>query len=664
MRNQHLIVYGSSYDRGLEHLLKIWPDIKKEVPDAELHIFYGWNLFDIGYSDNPERMAWKEKMNNLMTQPGITHLGRISHEACIKEFEKAGIWAYPTHFGEISCITAMRAQAYGAIPCVINYAALKETVQFGVKINGDIYDPETKELYKNGLIALLKDSEYQESVRKEMVPYAAEKFGWSVVAQEWNKEFKRVITPEEKALSLIFQDEPLEALRILEKDSPLRQKLVKKLEHMFDSKKYEEKYANGPMEWKPGVVDYSRHDWILKEAKDAKSLIDLGCYEGSLIKKFNGYSKGVEINKEAIKEAKKNKLNVVEGNADTYRDADLYDAVCACEVIEHVPDPQKLINNMKALVSENGWCYLTTPNGCFDPASTQKVWNDENALIDHVRTYNKENIQSLLGGCEASIIENGKELYVKFRPDMAKAVEELMENNEALKAWDLVKSTNSPLKDRVWLRVKHAFDNKAYEEYYSKDLIEIPVSEDIAVDCTKLAPRFAWVVPAILKNKPGSLIDLGCADGYLCLTMAKKGIPCMGYNLYEPSVKLANDRAKKFGVNAKFITKNLFDVKEKADAVVMMEVIEHLSDPRSAVGHVMGLLNDGGHAFFSTPSPNHVGITQHKSEPGHAGWDDGKPSGHLRIFTEEEFKNLFNEYEIVDFRIDEEGCMNLEVKNK
>src|SRR3990167_2939256 len=129
IKDPHLIAYGSRYDRGLDILLAMWSDIKKSVPDARLRVFYGWNLFDVGYRDNPERMAWKNKINKLIEQDGITHLGRISHGAVNKEFERAGVWAYPTYFGEISCMTAMKAQAFGAVPCVIDYAALKETVQ-------------------------------------------------------------------------------------------------------------------------------------------------------------------------------------------------------------------------------------------------------------------------------------------------------------------------------------------------------------------------------------------------------------------------------------------------------------------------------------------------------------------------------------------------------
>ena len=72
MKN-HKLFYGSSYDRSLDILLDMWPDIKKRYPDATLDICYGWELYDLGFANNPERMQWKEKINAKMKQPGITH---------------------------------------------------------------------------------------------------------------------------------------------------------------------------------------------------------------------------------------------------------------------------------------------------------------------------------------------------------------------------------------------------------------------------------------------------------------------------------------------------------------------------------------------------------------------------------------------------------------
>lgn len=185
------VIYTSSYDRGLEHLLKIWGDVIKEVPDAELHIFYGWDLFVRFYKDNPERMAWKAKMDKMMEQTGITDHGRVSQPEILKEMEKCGIWAYPCHFGEISCISGMKSQISGCVPVVMNYAALETTVQHGIKVDGDIFDPETREAFKNELVSLLKDPKRQEEIRKPMVKWAREHFAWSKIAKGWSEEFKR-----------------------------------------------------------------------------------------------------------------------------------------------------------------------------------------------------------------------------------------------------------------------------------------------------------------------------------------------------------------------------------------------------------------------------------------------------------------------------------------
>lgn len=199
-RDPHKIIYSSSYDRGLEHLLEMWPKIRQAIPDATLEIFYGWSMFDFMAANNPPRQMWKKQMDEKMNQPGITHHGRVSHKELAEWYAKSGIWAYPTHFGEISCITAMMAQTYGAIPVVVNYAALRETVKHGVRIEGDIYDQETKDEYVKELIGLLKDPERQESIRTEMV--AAADFSWSTVAKQWDELFK-LQNPKEAAKELV-----------------------------------------------------------------------------------------------------------------------------------------------------------------------------------------------------------------------------------------------------------------------------------------------------------------------------------------------------------------------------------------------------------------------------------------------------------------------------
>ena len=192
MRNNKRIIYTSSYDRGLQHLLEMWPDIRKAVPDAELECFYGWQLFDKFYSNNPSSMMWKARVVELLGQDGIVAHGRLPQPELEEEMKTCGIWAYPTHFGEINCISAIKAQAFGCEPVVVNYAALKETVQFGRKVEGDIYDDETKEEFKKQLIDALNNPMSDEK-RKEMSKWAVEKYAWSKIAREWSEEFKKEV---------------------------------------------------------------------------------------------------------------------------------------------------------------------------------------------------------------------------------------------------------------------------------------------------------------------------------------------------------------------------------------------------------------------------------------------------------------------------------------
>lgn len=185
----HKLFYGSSYDRGLEHLLKMWPEIKAAYPDATLDICYGWNLFDTVFFNNPERLLWKEKMVKLMKQDGITDHGRVSKDKLQKVREQCGIWAYPTHFTEINCITALESQACGLVPVTIALAALQETVGSGVLVDGDIYEAETYKLYLNKLLDLMGNPDQWKKESKKAKQFAKD-YDWSKIAQKWHEDFK------------------------------------------------------------------------------------------------------------------------------------------------------------------------------------------------------------------------------------------------------------------------------------------------------------------------------------------------------------------------------------------------------------------------------------------------------------------------------------------
>lgn len=201
------LVYGSDYDRGLVHLLSVWPRIRQACPHAQLAIFYGWDVIDqkieIYTAQNRELgaqwAAFKATLEQAMAQPGVTHLGRISHQAVAREFLSAEAWAYPCTFLETSCITAMKAQIAGAIPVVFATAALRETVRWGLRGPGwDSERPPAEQRaaldqWTDALVNLLNNPAQQEALRQPMMADSRAHFGWEQVAAEWETEFAQAI---------------------------------------------------------------------------------------------------------------------------------------------------------------------------------------------------------------------------------------------------------------------------------------------------------------------------------------------------------------------------------------------------------------------------------------------------------------------------------------
>lgn len=125
----HRFIWCSSPDRGLEQVLDLWPLLKKELPDAELKIFYGWEYFDSSLW-MPEQRKLKEKIKQLIKQDGIEWCGRVGQTELAFELGKAQCMLYPPphDFRETYGIAFLEAQAAGCIVFYRQNGALGETV--------------------------------------------------------------------------------------------------------------------------------------------------------------------------------------------------------------------------------------------------------------------------------------------------------------------------------------------------------------------------------------------------------------------------------------------------------------------------------------------------------------------------------------------------------
>ncbi len=199
-RDPHKVIYASSPDRGLIYLLRMWPRIKSAVPTASLDIYYSWDGMRKRIESNPEfakagkpLLAELEFLLRKFEHLDVKHHGGVSHPELHKAYASSSIWAYPTDFFEISCISAMKAQAAGCWPVVFANGALPETVRNGQVLRCAPGNPSQKDLecFEEALIEKLKHPP-TEAERAEMSRDAKTAFSWEKAAKMFYDEFTRV----------------------------------------------------------------------------------------------------------------------------------------------------------------------------------------------------------------------------------------------------------------------------------------------------------------------------------------------------------------------------------------------------------------------------------------------------------------------------------------
>jgi glycosyltransferase involved in cell wall biosynthesis len=142
-----VFIYGSSPNRGLEEVLKVWAIIKRHIPTATLEVYYGFTEnVDIQLSRSMGKdnyFSWKKEMLALLDQEGVFYMGSVDHYKLLTAYSRAGFILYPTMFQETGCITIMKAMACGCIPIT---SRLKESVLFNLTKGFDLGPDEALNL--------------------------------------------------------------------------------------------------------------------------------------------------------------------------------------------------------------------------------------------------------------------------------------------------------------------------------------------------------------------------------------------------------------------------------------------------------------------------------------------------------------------------------------
>jgi len=194
--NPYSLGYFSNYARGLAVLLLIWPEIRKEFPQATLSICYGretWNTI------SDEAFEFIITKINEYKDIGVTEHGKVGHLELAKIMQNTSVWSYPGNvqcYGETFCITAIKCQAAGCIPVTTRIGALNETVHPEAPSSSNITSIESIQEYKQVLLRTLyrikeSDPEIIKNERKKYMQYASQ-WPWSACIDKWLELYNRV----------------------------------------------------------------------------------------------------------------------------------------------------------------------------------------------------------------------------------------------------------------------------------------------------------------------------------------------------------------------------------------------------------------------------------------------------------------------------------------
>lgn len=140
---------------------------------------------------------------------------------------------------------------------------------------------------------------------------------------------------------------------------------------------------------------------------------------------------------------------------------------------------------------------------------------------------------------------------------------------------------------------------------------------------------------ALLREKvdaPGSMLEVGAGAGFFLKAAERAGWDVTGLEISAEAVSFAR---QELGLNVLNMPAEQLDGLDLYDAVVMLDVIEHLFEPHQVLEHVRRVLRPGGVLMVSTPNLN--ALSRIALGPS---WAVLSPGEHLYYLTEKTLRAI------------------------
>lgn len=447
------LVYSARPERGLDVLLsEIMPRILRDEPNATLFVSTYQNPVD----HLADFYGHCSQLAELLGPGRVVSLGNLTKEQLYEVYLTAGLYLYPVpspfapDFDEISCISAMEAQACGLPIVSTARGALPETVApgAGVLVSDEVLTPGYCDSFAAAAVRLMRDPSAWEAASKAGIERAAS-LDWDSVARDWSEMFEREIrarnTSPARLANHFWRRSDVYAAREALKSVPVgdvigdlvRRRLAEDFAFIDEPEGFRKQYEKIGGTHDDRVIGWAPHEpryqalraTLLRKvaalAADAPDIriLDYGCAHGAyatnLLKEVPRIRiTGVDIDIHGIEMACKfaEQLGVADrwrgvvGDLDRLTDPNVpemteeYDLVLGQEVLEHVPDPAALLRALEARTADGGEVYLTVPSGPWEFTDYKRY-----PFRAHIREFDLHDLNDLLDFPKGPVAEVTKQ---------------------------------------------------------------------------------------------------------------------------------------------------------------------------------------------------------------------------------------------------------------
>ena len=443
-RNLKQLVFAARPERGLDNLLTlIVPEVLKR--DSE------YRFLIAGYSNQPDPALapFYQQCARVGHVFGdrVQFVGHLRKEELYRLYASSGAYVYPTpsphlkNFAEISCISAMEAQAAGLPFITSNRGALPETLIDGasVLIDGDPWDKS----YVSAFVDAIMDvtgCPNQHAQMSEIGQGFAKDLSWEPVAKAWEQQILWTIArhndnPDRLARYFSKRSDGAMAM-IAASDDKIYRRIEHRYPHHFDPKINQAFYTwcssrmQGNWEDHTTTQRYVVTRDFLRE-KPGRRVLDFGCAYGfytiPLAEEFPEREfTGIDISDICIKHCQTFKEQRTKKGKVDFRTADhnqppdqRFDIVLFAETLEHCHDFVDAIQKVEKFCKPGGWMYITVPFGPWELIDDirndhERMKSDDNFMgrrvSNHVWEFDLHDLYNIFGekpGLDISAVTAG-----------------------------------------------------------------------------------------------------------------------------------------------------------------------------------------------------------------------------------------------------------------